>query len=117
MELTLFLFLLCKHAIVDIGVQRLQGNLHKYNYNSKLAQQHYGAHGIGTFIIMLFFAGPVTAILAGAFDWIAHWHIDHTKARINQRFEWNSTHNAFWYMVTIDQMLHFATYWLIIVLI
>lgn len=116
MELTLLLCLLWKHAIVDIGVQRLQGNLHKYNYTSKLAQQHYGAHGIGTFIIMLFFAGPVTAILAGAFDWIAHWHIDYAKSQTNMRLNLNSTNQAYWWLLSLDQILHYTTYYLITIL-
>ena len=117
MEITLFLCLLFKHAIVDIALQRHIKYPRKYIYSSRLAQLHYGQHGVATFLVCLLFVGPLTALVAGALDWVAHWHIDHTKARINQRFEWNSTHNAFWYMVTIDQMLHFATYWLIIVLI
>lgn len=117
MELTFLLALLWKHAVVDIGIQRLQGNLHKYNYRSKRAQQHYGAHGIATFLVALFFVGPITALIAGVFDWIAHWHIDYAKSNTMMRFEINSTNQAYWWMLTLDQMLHYLTYYLIILLV
>jgi len=117
MELSLFLGLLVKHAFCDIALQRHIKRPNKQIYSSKLAQLHYIEHGVATFLVCLFFVGPLTALIAGALDWFAHWHIDHVKARINQKFNWNSTHNQFWYMVTIDQMLHFLTYYIIIVLI
>ena len=117
MELTLFLFLLWKHAIVDIVIQRKQGRLHKYNYRSKRAHYHYGAHGIATVLVMLFFAGPITAIVAGILDWIAHWHIDFCKSRYMMIKHINSQQLIYWGLLTIDQMLHYLTYYLIILLV
>jgi len=117
MELILFLLLAIKHAFVDIALQRHIKIPNKQIYLSKVAQIHYAQHGIMTFAVCLLFVGPLTALIAGALDWVAHWHIDHTKARINQHFGFNNQDHTFWYLVTIDQMLHFTTYWLIIVLI
>ena len=117
MELSLLFGLLVKHAICDIGLQRYIKRPNKQIYSSKKAQIHYLQHGVGTFLICLFFVGPLTALIAGALDWVAHWHIDHTKARVNEYFGWNSTHKAFWWMVSIDQILHYLTYYIIIVLI
>ena len=117
MDLSLLFGLLVKHAICDVGLQRYIKRSNKQIYSSKQAQIHYIEHGVATFLICLFFVGPLTALIAGALDWVAHWHIDHAKARVNEYFGWNSTHKAFWWMVSIDQILHYLTYYIIVVLI
>ena len=51
MENYLLLALLIKHAIIDIGIQRIQGPRDKQIYFSLKAHEHYGFHGLGTFIV------------------------------------------------------------------
>jgi len=117
MDLLLFLCLLTKHAIADLALQRYLSNTQKSNYYSYRAQYHYGQHAIGTFIVCLFFFGPITAVVAGLLDWVAHWHIDFIKHRINNRLKLSSTSNGYWWLNSIDQIAHFTTYFLIIILL
>lgn len=117
MDLTIFLCLLWKHAFIDIGVQRTIKNLDKYNYWSPKGFYHYGGHGVFTMLVFFMFTGPLTAIIAGLLDFLAHWHIDYTKSQIMMRWHINSTHQSYWWLLTIDQMLHYLTYYVIILLI
>jgi len=109
-----FLFLLIfKHAIVDVGLQRHLGVQKKHQWLSPKAQIHYLSHGAGTFIVLVTL-DPVLALIAGLCDWIAHWHIDFTKTNINNKYELNNADYAYWWLLTIDQLLHYTTYFLII---
>jgi len=117
MELSFFLALLIKHAIVDIGIQGMQGHLNKANYYSKLAQYHYGLHGIATFFVALVFVGPVTALIAGALDWLAHWHIDFVKSTLVKKLPYKKYGKVWLWLTGLDQMCHYLTYYLIILLL
>lgn len=117
MELTLLFFLLLKHAIVDIGLQRMQGDLFKATYSSRRAHYHYIAHGIGTTIAFIILTGPLIALLAGIVDWLAHWHIDFVKSSIVKHFNIKSQSIQWWWVTTVDQMFHYTTYYLLIILL
>jgi len=111
------LLLLIKHAFIDIGLQRVLGPTNKHIYTSKRAHWHYGHHGVGTMLVAFMFLGPLTALIAGAIDWIVHWHIDHTKAKINEKFNLNSSHATYWWLVSLDQALHYVTYVALVMLL
>jgi hypothetical protein len=117
METQLFLIsiLLIKHAIVDVGIQRMLGWMGKEKYRSKLAQNHYVGHGVGTFLVLLVPVGVTTALIAAVFDWLCHWHIDYTKAVINTHYEFDASCTEFWWLLTVDQILHYLTYAAIVV--
>jgi hypothetical protein len=115
MELVYFFMLLLKHSIADIGIQRHLGWMGKQNYKSKKAQLHYVSHGIGTFLILIP-SGLVPAVLASLVDWIAHWHIDYAKSKANNHFELSQSNIAYWWLLTLDQLLHYLTYLVIVVL-
>ena len=57
------------------------------------------------------------AIAIGLFDYIAHWHIDHLKSRTQKKFNIKSPEKAYWFLSSIDQGLHYLTYYLIILYI
>jgi hypothetical protein len=118
MDLNIFILLLIKHAIVDIGIQRMQTNLNKISYKSHRAHYHYGSHGLGTFIVFMLFTGPVTALIAGLLDWVAHWHIDWAKHTILKKLPTVKSHSISWWWVTaIDQIFHYLTYYLLVILL
>lgn len=114
MELILFLCLLLKHAIVDIGIQAYQPNLSKATYTSLRAHYHYAPHGAGTFLAFAIFVDPVTALIAGAIDWIAHWHIDFVKSSVVKHGNLEKYKPKWFWATTVDQMLHYATYYLLV---
>lgn len=118
MDLNIFLLLLVKHAFVDIGIQSMQGTLNKQNYRSKRAHLHYGTHGIGTVLVFLVCGiGPITALIAGAIDWIAHWHIDYVKTSAIKSWSVQKNTVKFWWITSADQALHYLTYYMLIILL
>jgi hypothetical protein len=49
------------------------------------------------------------------FDSVAHYHIDWAKTNINAKMGWGpTTHDEFWWLLGLDQLLHSLTYIVII---
>lgn len=112
----LFLALLIKHAICDLALQRWhgwEGIGPKYRYFNPKAQKHYLEHGFGTLIVFLVFTDPYIACVAAIIDWFCHWHIDCIKSNANKILGWREGHQGFWVLVTIDQILHYITYYVL----
>ena len=108
-------FLVVKHVIMDLGLQSqlLWGKTDaKYDYFG--CHQHYLHHAIGTFIVFLF-VDIKTAYVAMALDYLAHWHIDFAKHRVQTYMGWNRKDKAWWWLAAVDQLLHFLTYYLLII--
>lgn len=118
MLLLLFLLLLCKHAFVDIGIQSIHSSLRKSNYFSTRAQFHYCEHGIGTFIVCLGFTQQLYLSLAmGVFDYLTHWNIDFAKSSIVQKYKIKHYSIPWHFITSVDQMLHYITYGLIVLFV
>ena len=115
MEHILFV-LIIKHCIVDLGIQShfLWGKTqNKINYFG--CHSHYLHHAIGTFIAFILFTDIKTALLATAIDYIVHWHVDFTKHNINTYLDLTRKDKLYWWTATIDQLLHFLTYYLLVI--
>jgi len=113
--MTLFFILLLKHAIVDLGVQSHFSGLRKQAYISN-AHIHYLHHGISTLLIAAFFVDPLLAVACAIIDYLAHWHIDWGKHRINTAFSIKSRSRLWWWTNSVDQLLHFVTYYIIVLI-
>lgn len=111
----LFLFVV-KHCICDLGLQAtlLWGKTKNKKYYFG-CHSHYLHHAIGTFIVVLLFANPMLALQIAIIDYLAHWHIDYTKHNVNQYWQWTRHDKPFYITAAIDQLLHFLTYYLIII--
>jgi hypothetical protein len=99
----LFTGLILKHIIVDILIQYLHPFPQKEKYGSRTGIAHALTHGVAT--MMMFF--PLVqgwAALFGAFDAIAHYHIDYIKAKSPR------TKGAY----VLDQFAHLMTYIIIL---
>jgi hypothetical protein len=116
MNLILFL-LLIKHAIADLGLQGyIQGPSKQYYLSRKLVI-HSLHHGIGTFLVLLYFVNVELAFVLGILDMILHWQIDFCKTRFVIAFNLNNTQRNFWWVQAVDQILHYSTYVIIVALI
>jgi len=107
--------LVIKHVIVDLGLQSqlLWGLTHnKKRYFG--CHAHYFHHGLGTLIVALFFTSPLVATIAAVIDYIAHWHIDYTKHNTINYLELKRQDKLFWWVTVVDQLLHFLTYYLLV---
>jgi|TARA_B100002019_G_scaffold264499_1_gene253344 hypothetical protein len=113
--LATFTFLLMlKHTICDLAIQRLFPAKKQFYFNGN-AHTHYFHHGIGSAVAGLLFS-PAFAVLIGLLDYLIHWHVDHWKTRLKIRYQLTEKDDAFWVLQTVDQALHFATYYLFVVL-
>lgn len=81
------------------------------------AHQHYFQHGIGTAMVLVFFISWPMAIIFGIADYIAHWNIDYSKAKVKDHFGVNAPEKGYWFLSSIDQGLHYLTYYVIVRLI
>lgn len=115
---SLYFLILLKHCTVDLWLQSLLTySQKKSTYTSLSAHTHYIQHGIGTMLVLLFFIPWPLAIVFGMFDYIAHWHIDFLKSRTQRKFNVKSPEKAYWFLCSIDQGLHYLTYYIIILLV
>ena len=108
--LCLMMLLSIKHFVVDFP---LQG---PYQYQNKGSYGHFGGilhaslHGIGTALCFWWYA-PMACILLGFLDFGYHYHIDWAKMNLNKKFGWGpTTHEQFWWLLGLDQLLHVLTY-------
>ena len=108
-----FLMLIIKHAIVDLGIQSQLNNIRKEYYLGN-GHVHYIQHGIGTLVVAALFLPVIPAILCAIADYVIHWHIDYSKYKVNKFFNIESRTTAWWWVNTMDQCLHFFTYYYLI---
>ena len=111
METTLLIFtlLITKHFIVDFPLQQAYQYTNKGTYGHPGGILHAGLHGIGTFLCLMVFS-PF-AILFAFVDMVVHYHIDWAKMNINSKLGWGpTTHEQFWWLMGLDQLLHYLTY-------
>ncbi len=106
--------LLVKHAIVDLGIQAQLKDINKSNYLGN-GHIHYFQHGLGTIVIAGLFLPAFPAIMCAILDYIIHWHIDFSKHKFNKIFKIESRTPIWWWTNTIDQCLHFVTYYFLVI--
>ena len=115
METNLLFALVIKLVLCDLGLQSqfLWGKTQnkKYYFGCHL---HYFHHGLGTLIVGLFFVDPLLALALSLVDYVAHWNIDYSKHRINKALCVTHKDLMYWWIASIDQALHFLTYYLLV---
>jgi hypothetical protein len=98
-----------KHLIVDFFLQTRYQYSNKGTYGHGGGILHAGLHALATWIVFAAVV-PYAWILAMA-DAVIHYHVDWAKVNINDHFGWTATtHEQFWWLLGVDQFLHFATY-------
>lgn len=104
-----------KHFLVDFPFQKPYQYLNKGTYGHPGGILHAGLHGIGTFLALWMFAPLDWLVLMMLFDATVHYHIDWAKMNLNKHFGWSpTTHEEFWWLLGLDQLLHWLTYCVII---
>ena len=57
----------------------------------------------------------IYAIILALVEFLLHYHIDWAKMSLNRKMGWGATtHNEFWVLLGVDQLLHQLTYILLI---
>ena len=103
--------LILKHFLVDFPMQNKFQWSNKGTYGHPGGLIHAGLHASGTLICFLMYAPFVTAYWLALIDGVVHYHIDWAKMNLNARMGWGpNTHEQFWWLLGLDQFLHYATY-------
>lgn len=114
--LLILTMLMIKHFIVDFPLQAFPYQYkHKGTYGHPGGLLHSGLHSIATFFVLIWFIPLPLSVGLAALDGVVHYHIDWAKMNINDRKKWGpTTHEQFWVLLGMDQLLHMLTYLLIV---
>jgi hypothetical protein len=112
--LLIFTLLIVKHFIVDFLLQTKYQWSNKGTYCHPGGILHSGLHGIGTYLCLFWYA-PIAAVYLAFADMVIHYHVDWAKMNLNAKMGWGpNTHEEFWWLLGLDQLLHYLTYVVIV---
>lgn len=98
-----------KHFVADFLMQYDYMLREKGIYGATGGLHHAGVHASWTFLILVpFVTNADQLLLLPLFDFIAHYHIDWTKQKLNQGL--TTADRQFWVWLGLDQALHYLTY-------
>lgn len=113
--MTLFYLLIAlqlKHFVIDFLLQTRYQWSNKGTYGHPGGILHAGLHALGTFTVLYIFTEQAQlALYLALADGFIHYHIDWAKMRLNKAMNWGpTTHEEFWWLLGLDQLLHQLTY-------
>lgn len=104
----LFVAFILKHFICDFPLQFPYHYKNKGTYGHLGGISHAAIHGFGTLLVCAIFGLP---LWFAAIDALVHYHIDWAKMRLNHHYGWRPDNSEkFWWLLGLDQMLHYLTY-------
>lgn len=111
----LFVIFFLKHFMADYPLQTpyMLRKTHKIGWKLPLLT-HSLVHAGLTFAILILFTSPGMSIALAIMELILHFIIDYWKA---QRCKYAISDAKFWIALGFDQLLHYLTYALIILII
>ncbi len=112
-------YLFSKHFLGDFVLQNSYQLTNKVNYGHRGGMLHAGIHGLLS--LPLFWLVPHIGInLFGLIiigEVVAHYHIDWGKEQLLLQKQWGAKDKEFWRLFGFDQLLHMATYLLMVYLV
>lgn len=106
----LMTLLLVKHFIWDFFYQPPYMWQNKGTFGHWGGIAHSGIHALTTYVI-LYFLSPEYALLLALGEFVIHYLTDWAKMNINRIKGWGATtHNEFWQLTGLDQLVHQLTY-------
>jgi hypothetical protein len=100
-----------KHFLCDFVLQS------KFQVRTKKIYGHYGGlihaglHAVTSLpALVILSASPEALVAIPLFEFVLHYHIDWTKAQIDERTGWTIADNAYWMLFGLDQFFHQLTY-------
>lgn len=105
-----------KHFLADFMLQRSYQFRNKGKYGHPGGLLHSAIHGLGTFLVLIYFL-PLDVVAAiTAIEMVIHYHIDWAKVQLNSRMKLDPLEdNEYWFLFGFDQFLHHMTYVAILV--
>lgn len=118
-SLLLLFLLLVKHSIADLAIQHrlvpLPGE--KSSLFSLKNALHCLDHAALSFLILLFYLEWWQAALLALAEFKVHYVIDMLKTRIRFAYALTNTMPRFWLLQTVDQVLHYAWYVVMVLIV
>ena len=115
-SLIFFFLLTCKHAIADLWLQARFTTGSKTNLRLSRLWLHSLDHAVLTFFVALVFVGVINALWLSLLDFVLHAIIDFSKNYIQEKTGVVERSIEYWKYASVDQILHFSTYLLIVLL-
>src|SRR5215469_3776343 len=107
-----------KHFVCDFALQTPRQIQAKGNYGQLAGLEHAGLHAIASLPALLVLTQSAAAIIAViAAEFVIHYHVDFSKARIDQWWDSNPQSTAYWIEFGLDQLTHQSTYLAIVFLL
>jgi hypothetical protein len=100
-----------KHFLCDFVLQTQSQVLAKRTYGAFGGLLHAGLHAVGSIPALLVLTRSPLAILALiAVEFVLHYHVDFTKARVDAKRGWTIEDQQYWIVFGLDQFVHQLTY-------
>jgi len=107
----LLTLLTVKHFIFDFWYQPPYQWKNKGTYLHLGGIVHAGQHALASLFILFFFTNTATALGVAGIEFLIHYHMDWFKMKYNAAKGWTATtHNEFWVLLGVDQLVHSLTY-------
>ena len=107
-----------KHFLCDFVLQTAYLYRHKGIYGHPAGFIHAGLHAVGSLPAMLLIGGApglVATIVIG--ELLVHYHVDWLKLYIDRHYRLRIDRSTYWIIFGLDQLLHQATYVVILALL
>jgi hypothetical protein len=106
-----------KHFACDFALQTQRQIQAKGLYGQLAGMEHSGLHAVASLPALLFLTrSPSALVVVMLCEFLVHYHVDWSKARIDKSKGFSDTSTAYWVVFGLDQLIHQMTY-LVIVLV
>jgi ascorbate-specific PTS system EIIC-type component UlaA len=104
-----------KHFACDFALQTQRQIQAKGNYGQLAGMEHSGLHAIASLPALLILSNsPITIAIVMISEFLVHYHVDWSKARIDKTYRWSDTSAPYWIVFGLDQLIHQMTYLVIV---
>jgi len=114
--LLMLTLLIVKHFIIDFPLQTPYQYLNKGTYGHPGGILHSVYHIVGTILVIGLFVNidmltNEKLVVVAVAEGVIHYHIDWAKVHICKATNWKcNTSDYYWWMLGLDQFLHYMTY-------
>jgi Protein of unknown function (DUF3307) len=100
-----------KHYVCDFVLQTQSQLAAKGIYGAPGGLRHAGLHAIGSIpALCVLTRSPLVILALIAFEFVLHYHVDYTKARVDAAHGWTVADLQYWIVFGLDQFVHQLTY-------
>jgi len=100
-----------KHCLCDFVLQTQSQVMAKGTYGALGGLSHAGLHAVASIpALYVLTSSPLIILALIAFEFVLHYHVDFTKARVDAAGGWTVADQQYWIVFGLDQFIHQLTY-------